>query len=76
MDAVNPLMPAAYDLVWSAVALVAFGLVVWAIVSLSRRARPLPSRVVLMWALVIVVVPILGPVAWLAAGRRAGVLRS
>ncbi len=72
----NPLMPAAYDLVWSAVALVAFGLVVWAIVSLSRRARPLPSRVVLMWALVIVVVPILGPVAWLAAGRRAGVLRS
>ncbi len=72
----NPLMPAAYDLVWSAVALVAFGLVVWAVVSLSRRARPLPSRVVLTWALVIVVVPVLGPVAWLAAGRRAGVLRS
>ncbi len=72
----NPLMPAAYDLVWSAVALVAFGLVVWAVVSLSRRARHLPSRVVLTWALVIVVVPVLGPVAWLAAGRRAGVLRS
>ncbi|WP_156371747.1 hypothetical protein [Microbacterium sp. Leaf203] len=43
MDAVDPLMPAAYDLVWSAVALVAFGLAGWAIVSLSRRARHLPS---------------------------------
>lgn len=72
----NPLMPATYDLVWSAVALVAFGLAVWAIASLSRRARHLPSSTVLTWALVIVVVPVLGPVSWLAAGRRAGVSRS
>jgi len=73
---VKPLMPAAYDLVWSAVSLVAFGLAVWAMVSLSRRARHLSPTVVLVWALVIVVVPVLGPVSWLAAGRRAGVSRS
>jgi len=76
MDAVNPLMPAPYDLVWSAVALVAFGFAVSAIGSLSRHARHLPSTVVLMWALVISVVPVLGPVSWLAAGRRARVSRS
>ncbi|WP_279366916.1 PLD nuclease N-terminal domain-containing protein [Microbacterium testaceum] len=76
MDAVNPLMTAAYDLVWSAVALVAFGLAAWAIVSLSRRARHLPSTGVLTWALVIVMVPVLGPVSWMAAGRRARVSRS
>ena len=72
----NPLMPAPYDLVWSTAALVAFSLAVWAIVSLSRRARHLPPTVVLTWALVIVVVPVLGPVSWLAAGRRAEVSRS
>ncbi|MDQ1113863.1 hypothetical protein QE418_003311 [Microbacterium testaceum] len=72
----NPLMPAAHDPVWSALAIVAFGLAVWAIVSLSRHPRHLPSTVVLIWALVIVVVPVLGPESWLAAGRRAGVSRS
>ncbi|MDZ5144178.1 PLD nuclease N-terminal domain-containing protein [Microbacterium testaceum] len=54
----------------------AFGLAAWAIVSLSRRARHLPSTGVRTWAPVIVVVPVLGPVSWLAAGRRARVSRS
>ncbi len=72
----NPLMPAAYDLVWSGLAVVAFGLAVWGIVSLSRSAARLSSTMVLVWALVILLVPVLGPVAWLAAGRRAGVSRT
>ncbi len=72
----NPLIPAAYDLVWSGLAVVAFGLAVWGIVSLSRRARQLSSTLVLVWALVILLVPVLGPVSWLAAGRRAGVARN
>ncbi|KTR96678.1 hypothetical protein NS220_00830 [Microbacterium testaceum] len=76
MDAVNPLIPTAYDLVWSGLAVVAFGLAVWGIVSLSRSARRLSSTVVLIWALVILLVPVLGPVSWLFAGRRAGVART
>lgn len=68
----NPLVPAAYDIGWAVVALVAFALAVWAIVSLSRGAARLPSLTVVLWAVVILLVPVLGPVAWLAAGRRAG----
>jgi len=73
---VNPLMPAGYDLVWSGAAVVVFGLAVWGIVSLSRSARRLSSTMVLVWALVILLVPVLGPVSWLFAGRRAGLSRT
>jgi hypothetical protein len=76
MDATNPLMPAAYDLVWSGLAVVVLGLAVWAIVSLCRSAGWLSSTSVLMWVIVILAVPVLGPVSWLAAGRRAGLSRT
>ncbi|SDO78929.1 Phospholipase_D-nuclease N-terminal [Microbacterium sp. ru370.1] len=69
-------MLAAYDLVWSSVTVVAFGLAVWGIVSLSRGASRLSSATALVWALVILLVPVLGPVSWLLAGRRAGVART
>ncbi|WZH36327.1 MAG: PLDc N-terminal domain-containing protein [Microbacterium enclense] len=72
MDAVNPLIPTAYDLVWSGLVIVALGLAVWAIVSLSRAAPRLTSGSVLVWVVVILFVPVLGALAWLAAGRRAG----
>ncbi len=71
MDAANPLLPATSDLVWSGLAVVALGLAVWAVLSLSRRARDLSSAVVAVWAVVILLVPVLGPLAWILAGRRA-----
>ncbi len=71
MDAANPLLPATYDLVWSGLGVIALGLAVWAVLSLSRHARVLPSVVVAVWAVVILLVPVLGPLAWILAGRRA-----
>ncbi|MCM3697541.1 PLDc N-terminal domain-containing protein [Microbacterium oleivorans] len=69
---VNPLLPSLYDVVWSLVALIVIGLAVVALVSLARSARGLTSVQALAWAIVILFVPVLGPVAWLAVGRRAG----
>lgn len=71
MDAVNPLLPATSDLVWSGVAVIALGLAILAVVSLSRRARDLSSAAVAVWALVILLVPVCGPLIWILAGRRA-----
>lgn len=68
----NPLVPAVSDLLWSGLAVVAVALAVWALVSLAGRAARLSSSAVLLWVLVILLAPVLGPVAWLVAGRRAG----
>lgn len=70
MEDHNPLVPPLYDIVWSVVAIAALVLVVVGFVSLSRSASRLSPWLALVWAALIVVVPILGPVAWLAIGRR------
>lgn len=70
METSNPLIPAAYDLVWSIVVIATLVLIVVALVSLGRTARRLSPWVTLAWAALIVVVPVLGAAAWLAAGRR------
>ncbi len=71
MDAHNPLVPAAYDLAWSGLAAVALVLTVVALVSLARRARTLGGGQALVWVLIVLFVPLLGSVSWLAVGRRA-----
>lgn len=68
---VNPLIPAAYDLAWSATALALFVLAVVALISLARSARQLSSGQALVWTLVVIFVPALGALAWLFIGRRA-----
>ncbi len=68
---VNPLFPTGYDVVWSVIAVVVLGLSIVALVSLSRAARRLTSFQALIWVLVVLFVPVLGPLAWLAVGRRA-----
>ena len=75
MDTVNPLLPAGYDIVWSVVALVAAVLAIVALVSLMRSARRLTATQALVWVLVVLLVPVAGPLAWLAVGRRAGMPR-
>lgn len=65
----NPLVPAAYDLAWSGVALVVLALLVVALVSLARSAKGLTSGQALVWTLVAIFVPVLGPLAWLFIGR-------
>ncbi|ACQ81026.1 hypothetical protein Bcav_2781 [Beutenbergia cavernae DSM 12333] len=64
----NTFVPAAYDLVWSGAAVVVLGLAVWALLSLGAD-RTLTPGVRLLWAVLIVVVPVLGAAAWLLGGR-------
>lgn len=75
MSALNPLVPSGYDIVWSVIALIAAVLMVVALVSLARSTRRLTSRQGLAWVLVVLLVPVAGPAAWLAIGRRAGMPR-
>jgi hypothetical protein len=70
MEEHNPLIPRVYDDVWSVVAVASLVLIVIAIVSLGRKASQLSPLLALAWAALILVVPVLGPVAWLAIGRR------
>lgn len=64
-------MPTAYDLVWSLVLLCYLGLVVGALISLGRSGRQLGPIATLVWAVLIVLLPLLGPAAWFLAGRRS-----
>jgi len=75
VETVNPLVPAGYDVVWSAIALVAAVCAVVALVSLMWAARRLTATQALVWVLVVLLIPVAGPAAWLAVGRRAGMPR-
>lgn len=70
-DAANPLIPAWYDIVWSVTAVVVVVLLVVALVSLARAARTLSAGQSLVWTLVAIFVPVLGPLAWLFIGKRS-----
>lgn len=70
-EPVNPLLPAWYDVAWSASVAVALILLVVALISLARTARLLSSRQALVWTLIIIFAPIAGPLAWLSIGKRS-----
>ena len=65
----DPLVPSAYDVVWAMVMLAPLVLAVGALVSLGRSRAGLTATQTLVWVLLILLVPLLGAVAWLAAGR-------
>jgi hypothetical protein len=71
METSTPVIPAGYDVVWTVVMVAYIGLIIVALVSLSRTALRLSSWLALAWAALIIVVPILGALAWIAVGRRA-----
>ncbi|WP_306232312.1 PLDc N-terminal domain-containing protein [Agrococcus beijingensis] len=66
---VNPLLPAGYDLVWTLVIATLAALAVVAALQVLR-AKQLSGLEVAVWLLVIVALPVLGPVAWFITGRR------
>lgn len=70
-ESVNPLIPAWYDVAWSTSVAVALVLLVVALISLSRRASLLSARQALVWTVVAIFAPIVGPLAWLSIGKRA-----
>jgi hypothetical protein len=65
----NPLVPSAYDAVWGAVMLVLFVLAIAALVSLARSRASLTATQTFAWVLLILLIPLLGAIAWLVAGR-------
>jgi len=67
----NPILPAGYDIAWTIVPFLVIALVVVALVSLARTAKRLTSMQALIWALVTIFVPVVGPLAWLSIGRRS-----
>jgi NADH:ubiquinone oxidoreductase subunit 6 (subunit J) len=71
MESNNPLIPQAYDVVWSVVAVAMLVLFVVALVSLVRSARALGAGPTALWAVLLVLVPLIGPVVWLTAGRTS-----
>jgi hypothetical protein len=76
MDAsANPLLPTAYDVVWTVAVVAIIALLVIALVSVARTAKRLSSIHSLVWTLLIIFVPVVGPLAWLFIGRP-GVVRA
>lgn len=71
-DSANPLLPAGYDIAWTVVSVLVIALLIVALVSMARTAKRLTSTQALIWALVTIFVPVVGPLAWLAIGRRSG----
>ncbi|WP_241248974.1 PLD nuclease N-terminal domain-containing protein [Agrococcus sp. KRD186] len=64
----NPLLPAGYDLIWSGIVLVVVVLAVTALWQ-ALRSKHYSGGQQLMWALLIVVAPVLGALAWFVLGR-------
>lgn len=64
----NPLLPASYDLIWSGVVVVVLALMVTALWQ-ALRSKAHTGGQQLMWALVIVVAPVVGAIAWFVLGR-------
>ena len=72
LAAANPLLPAGYDVIWTvSLALVAI-LAVVAIVQLVR-AKAVAGVEAAIWVLMILALPVIGPIAWFAVrpDRRA-----
>lgn len=66
---VNPLIPAAYDLVWSSMVVLLLAVVVVGIVSIVRHAKHLDNLAYVLWILAVLMMPVLGVALWFAFGR-------
>jgi hypothetical protein len=67
----NPLLPAAYDIAWSAAVVIVLLLMVGALISITRTTKRITSPQALIWTLVVIFVPLIGPLSWLFIGRRS-----
>lgn len=70
LHAANPLLPAAYDIAWSVIFALVMVLAIVALIVLIRSAGRLRAGTAVIWALLILFVPVVGPILWLTAGRR------
>lgn len=67
----NFLIPATYDVVSSVGVVLVIVLLVTSLISIARTAQSLTASRALVWALLVILVPIIGAAAWFAIGRRS-----
>lgn len=65
----NPILPTHWEFTMLLITGALIALVVVAVISLSRDRHCTPNQR-LLWLFVILMVPLLGPLLWLAVGRR------
>lgn len=65
LAAVNPLLPAGYDVIWTIALAVIASLAVVAIAQLVR-AKTVGGVEAAIWVLIILALPVVGPIAWFA----------
>ncbi|WP_061960667.1 PLDc N-terminal domain-containing protein [Demequina flava] len=71
----SPLVPTMYDVIFSVVAIAALAFALVAFVSILRT--PVKSGLSLIgWSLAVLVIPVLGPIAWFKVGRSTAVTKS
>jgi uncharacterized membrane protein YhaH (DUF805 family) len=69
-DERNPLIPAGYDIAWSVITVVVVVLTVVALISLARSAKRLTDWQRVVWVALILLMPVIGSISWLAIGGR------
>jgi len=67
----NPLIPTGFDVAASLIAVVVIAATIAAVVSIARVGRRLSAATALVWVLIVLLLPALGPVAWFVAGKPA-----
>lgn len=60
----NPLIPTGWEVLATVASLFAIGLVVAALCSLVRQSKNLSGSTTLAWAVLIVLLPLAGPILW------------
>lgn len=68
-SAVNPLVPAFYDVAFSVVPLILVAVMVVSLVSIIRRYRAMSVFESFGWTALVVFAPIIGAIVWFAIGR-------
>ncbi|WP_084130493.1 PLDc N-terminal domain-containing protein [Demequina sp. NBRC 110055] len=65
----NPLIPTAYDVVWSVIAAAILVATLSAAISVARHTRVLSGAALALWLLLVLCLPGIGAVVWFVAGR-------
>lgn len=64
------LAPTGYEGIATVLALAATAVFVWALVLLARSAKFLTRRELVIWLLLVLFIPLVGPVAWIATSAK------
>ncbi|GAA3318052.1 PLDc N-terminal domain-containing protein [Arthrobacter ramosus] len=64
------LAPTGYEVIATVLAFATVVVFVWALIVLARSARSLTKRELVLWLLLVLFIPLIGPVAWIATSVK------